>query len=126
VLALSMLALAAAVVAAAAVAASPLLKHWRTAPCEPASWAEWHSAMMRECLTPTYVCEHMTTGALLQDPDVERAFDGAPEPRLAELVGRMRVRFGCAPEPGRAVSPAPGLGPIVPPFMVQEDAPRML
>src|SRR5574337_243809 len=53
--------LLAALVAAAPVVARPLLRRLQSDRCEPTNWMEWHLAMSRQCLTPSYVCEHMTT-----------------------------------------------------------------
>ena len=113
-----------ALLAAAPVLARPLLHRLRGERCEPTSWVEWHLAMRRQCLTPSYVCEHMTTPGMMRDPDVARAFDsseGDPS-RLAELVGRMRSAYGCAPESGPAfhVEPSPRAFPI------PQDNPRNL
>jgi hypothetical protein len=119
----------AALLVAAPVLARPVLKHWRAEGCEPTNWVEWHVAMRKQCLKPSYVCEHMTTPKMLQDPDIARAYGGAAagEPsQLADLVGRMRNAYGCAPENGPARQPAPAT-PVVPPsFPINQDAPRTL
>ena len=113
--------------AAAPVVARPVLRQLRADRCEPSNWVEWHVAMRNQCLTTAYVCDHMTTFEMLRDPDVARSFhaDGTTS-RLAEMVGRMRDAYGCAPESGRAfhhVEP----GPVAPQgFTIDQDAPRSL
>ena len=111
------------------VVARPVLHQLRRDRCEPSNWVEWHLAMHRQCLTPSYVCEHMTTPKMLQDPDIARSFrgDGAigDPAHLADLVGRMRHAFGCAPESGPAFRSEPG--PIAPPaFPIAQDPPSTL
>ena len=121
-------ALAAAVLAAAVpVLTNPLLRQLRADRCEPSNWVEWHAAMRNQCLDPAYVCDHMTTSEMLRDPDVARSFhaDGSTS-HLAELVGRMRHAYGCAPESGRAFRQLEP-GPIAPQgFAIDQDAPRSL
>lgn len=85
--------------------ASPLYRGWRSGGCEPRNWIDWHLAMRRQCLAPSYVCENMTTARMLEDPEIAAAYRGAlasgstnPVPGLAEMVGRMRRSYGCAPE----------------------------
>ena len=89
--------------------AQPLLRYLRADRCEPVNIMEWHVAMRQRCLKPSYVCEHMTTPKMLEDPDVARSFSrGADaESPLTEMVGRMRHAFGCAPEAGPASDAAP-------------------
>ncbi len=117
-----------AVVALALVApgvARPLLHQLRTGRCQPSNWMEWHAAMRRQCLEPSYVCEHMTTPKLLEDPEVAQSFRAGGTSHLAEMVGRMRQAYGCVPESGRAFHP--DIGPVVPPaFPPSQDAPRSL
>lgn len=78
------------------------LARGRAAGCQPTSWVEWHVAMRRQCLLPSYVCRHMTTSELLRDPDVARSVgegtDEAGVAHLSALVGHMRSAYGCAPE----------------------------
>jgi hypothetical protein len=112
----------AALAGAAPVLARPLIAHLRSGGCEPASWSEWHAALQRQCLEAEYVCEHMTTPQLLADPEIARAFQDAPPDHvrhLADMVGRTRHAFGCAPEAGAAVH-APG--PVVPPAFPPRDS----
>jgi hypothetical protein len=110
------------------VVARPVLHQLRADRCEPSNWVEWHLAMRKQCLTPSYVCEHMTTPKMLQDPDIARSFhaEGAPgdTSHLAELVARMRHAFGCAPESGPAFHAEPP--PVVPSFPIVQDPPRTL
>lgn len=105
--------------ASAPVLAGPLMSHLRSTGCEPTSWAEWHAAMQRQCLEPRYVCEHMTTAQLLGDPDLSRAFRGAPSDHvghLADIVGKMRRAFGCEPEADATFrAPGPVAEPAFPP-----------
>lgn len=124
-LALGLLALAALAVAGPVVA-RPVLRQLRTGRCEPTNLVEWHVAMHDRCLKPSYVCEHMTTPGLLADPDVARSFQGEEDAgsRLAEMVGRMRQAFGCAPEAGAAFEGRPYSAPPHP--FVGQDAPRTL
>ncbi len=72
--------------------------------CEPHGWVEWHLAMSRRCLSASYVCEHMTTPQLLEDPEVAAEYRGSlaagVRPQLSGLVARMRRAYGCSPEPG--------------------------
>lgn len=107
------------------VLARPLLHRLQGDRCEPTNWAEWHLAMRRQCLTPSYVCEHMTTPGLMQDPDLARALGDSSEvdpSRLADMVGRMRSAYGCAPENGPAFHVEPG--PRA--FPIPQDVPRNL
>lgn len=107
--------------------ARPLLRQLHRDQCEPSNWVEWHAAMRNQCLTPAYVCDHMTTAEMLRDPEVAQSFhlDGSTS-RLAELVGRMRDAYGCTPESGRAFHQLEP-GPIAPRgFAVDQDAPRSL
>ena len=118
-----------ALLAAAPVVARPLLRHLRSDRCQPTNWMEWHLAMRQQCLTPSYVCEHMTTPGMLQDPDVARSFsagaEGGPS-RLSDLVGQMRSAYGCAPEgapeSGPAFHPEPPVSPRA--FPIPQDEPR--
>jgi hypothetical protein len=104
--------------------ARPVLKQWRASACHPTNWIEWHAAMRKQCLQASYVCEHMTTPKLLEDPDVAQAFQTEAS-HLADMVGRMRHNYGCSPESGRAFHPEPG--PMVAPaFPPSQDAPRSL
>src|SRR6266542_827505 len=110
------------IAAAAPVLARPLLHHLHRGACEPSSWTEWHAAVQRQCLEAAYVCEHMTTPQLLTDPDIGRAFRGAPADHvghLSDMVGRMRHAYGCTPEAGAAFN-APG--PIAPPAFPSHEA----
>lgn len=129
------LTLLAVLVAAGPVVARPLLRHFRSEGCEPTNWMEWHAAMKNQCLKPSYVCEHMTTGTMMSDPDVARSFQGEPDvdtSHLSALVGRMRSSYGCAPESGSAFqggSTDPRWRPRDDPhpgFMIRQDAPREL
>jgi hypothetical protein len=121
-------ALAVLAVGAPVVARPVLSRLHEPSGCEPSSWVEWHSAMQRQCLRPSYVCEKMTTSRLLEDPDVARAFHEAPTDHmghLADLVGKMRNAYGCAPEAGAAFSapaPAPQTAPIAPPAFPPAEA----
>jgi hypothetical protein len=85
--------------------ATPVYRGLRAAGCEPRNWIDWHLAMRRQCLTKTYVCEHMTSARMLEDPDVAAAYRAAlaagsrdPVPGLVEMVDRLRLSYGCAPE----------------------------
>jgi hypothetical protein len=122
------------VVAAGPVVARPLLRQLHPHGCEPTNWVEWHVAMKNQCLKPSYVCEHMTTGTLMSDPDIARSMQDEPgedTTHLSALVGRMRNAYGCAPESGPAFhghsahphfdQPDPHGG-----FMLRQDAPRDL
>jgi hypothetical protein len=90
-------------------AAEPALR--RVDGCQPRSWADWHLAMRRQCLSQEYVCRNMTTAQMLADPDVAAEYrsglaggrDASLE--LAELVGGMRRSYGCSPEVGAAAGP---------------------
>jgi hypothetical protein len=116
-----------ALLGTAPVVARPLLRHLQADRCEPTNWMEWHLAMRRQCLTPSYVCEHMTTPGMLQDPDVAQSFGGSAdaEPsRLSEMVGRMRSAYGCAPESGPAFHPEPPVSPQT--FPIPQDVTRNL
>jgi hypothetical protein len=118
---------AAALALAAPFVAPPLLRQLHAGRCEPVNIMEWHVAMKQRCLEPSYVCEHMTTAKMLEDPDVARSFSrGAdPESPLAEMVDRMRDAFGCAPEPGTSRVAPPSAPPLwTPP--VPQDMPRAL
>jgi hypothetical protein len=109
------------------VAARPLLRRLRGA-CEPSTWSEWHAAMQKQCLESSYVCDHMTVRGLLDDPDLARAFRGAPPDHmghLSEMVGRMRQAYGCAPEAGASFHASPG--PLADPaFPSREPATQTL
>jgi len=134
------LVLLAVLVAAGPVVARPVLRHFRSDGCEPTNWMEWHAAMKKQCLRPSYVCEHMTTGTVMSDPDVARSLQDEPDAdtsHLSALVGRMRSAYGCAPESGSAfhggaaVDPHawnPHAHPADPHggFMIRQDAPRDL
>ena len=117
----------AALAVASPVVARPLLGKLRASRCEPVGIMEWHVAMKRRCLKPSYVCEHMTTRKMLEDPEVVRSFsrDADEDPSLAEMVGRMRQAFGCAPEAGPAWPAAPPALPT-PWSPVPQDVPRSL
>ncbi len=116
-------ALFALVVAAVPVIARPLLQRWRAERCEPTNLSEWHAAMRRRCLTPAYVCEHMTTPEMLEDPDIARAIGGEAHGGLSELVDRMRAAYGCSPEQDIPLEP----GVVVPPSLpALQDRPRTL
>jgi hypothetical protein len=99
----------------------------RTSACQPASWGEWHAAIRKHCLDPSYVCQHMTTAKLLEDPELVNLFERNVS-RVADVVERMRDAYGCAPE--RAPVFRPGLpepGPLAPPaFPPQQDVPRTI
>jgi hypothetical protein len=119
--------LLAVVLAGGAVGARPLLQRWHGSGCEPTSWVEWHVAMRRQCLTPSYVCEHMTTAGLMQDPEVARSYSdsaGGDPSHLSDLVGRMRDAYGCAPEAGPAFQTEPS--PSAHALPIPQDAPRNL
>jgi hypothetical protein len=106
------------------VLARPLIRQLQSDTCEPSNWVEWHAAMRKQCLKPSYVCQHMTTAKLLEDPQVARSFRRGAS-HLAELVGRMRESYGCERESDPAFHQR--LGPIVPPaFPPRQDAPRSL
>ena len=129
------LGLLAVIVAAGPVVARPLLRQLHPDACEPTNWVEWHVAMKNQCLKPSYVCEHMTTGMLMSDPDIARSMQDEPgedTTHLSALVGRMRNAYGCAPESGPTFhgrSAHPHLdGPSDPHggFMLRQDAPRDL
>jgi hypothetical protein len=130
------LGLLAVVVAAGPVVARPLLRQLHPPDaCEPTNWVEWHVAMKNQCLKPSYVCEHMTTGTLMSDPDIASSLQAEPDAdtsHLSALVRRMRNAYGCAPESGPAFhghSAHPQLdGPADPhgAFILRQDAPRDL
>ncbi len=126
------LGLLAVLLGAAPVLAWPLLRHLQPDRCEPTNWVEWHRAMRQQCLTPSYVCEHMTTPGMLRDPEVARSFGAGVEAEpshLSELVGRMRSAFGCAPEGGPAFHAEPPASPHafpLPAFPIPQDEPRSL
>ena len=129
------LGLLAVIVAAGPVVARPLLRQLHPEACEPTNWVEWHVAMKNQCLKPSYVCEHMTTGTLMSDPDIARSMQDEPGEditHLSALVGRMRSAYGCAPESGPAFhghSAHPHLDRQLDPhggFMLRQDAPRDL
>ena len=111
----------------ASVAAPSLLRRLRADRCEPAYIMEWHIAMKQHCLQPSYVCKHMTTPKMLEDPDVARSFSREvdPDSPLAEMVGRMRDAFGCAPEDGPASRAGPPKLPA-PWSPDPQDVPRAL
>ncbi|HEX7622613.1 MAG TPA: hypothetical protein VF400_03505 [Anaeromyxobacteraceae bacterium] len=121
-------------VAAGPVVARPVLRHLRPDACEPTSWVEWHAAMRSQCLRPSYVCEHMTTGTILSDPDVARSLQDQPDAdtsHLSALVSRMRFSYGCAPESGSGFhgGAANPHSPLTDPhggFVIRQDAPRDL
>ncbi len=124
--------LAAALAVAALLAAAPVLarsvsKAIRASACQPSSWGEWHAAFRKHCLDPSYVCQHMTTSSLLEDPELVHAF-GLNGSGVADVVGRMRDAYGCAPEREPAFHPSlPEPGPFAPPaFPPQQDAPRAI
>ena len=117
-------ALLATLLAAAPVVARPFLRRLQADRCEPTNWVEWHLAMRRQCLTPSYVCEHMTTPGMMEDPEVARSFAEAEPSRLAEMVGRMRSAYGCAPESGPAFHPEPQASPHA--FPIPQDVTRNL
>ncbi len=109
----------------APVIARPVIRHLQSASsCQPSNWMEWHTAMRNQCLQASYVCEHMTTAKMLEDPDVAQSFPNGGG-MLGELVGRMRQSYGCAPEAGRTVHSSPGPG-FRPAFPLDQDAPRSL
>lgn len=102
-------------------AAVPAYRFWKSGQCQPESWADWHLADSRQCLSPDYVCRKMTTGNLLKDPqvvdDLRRALASGADAlgRIDSMVGRMRDSYGCAPQrAGRAASPwlPPGHPPV--------------
>ena len=122
-------------VAAGPVVARPLLRHLHQDSCQPTNWVEWHTAMKSQCLTPSYVCEHMTTGTILSDPDVARSLQEQPDAdtsHLSALVGRMRISYGCAPERGSAFHGGAANPHASPPpdphgsFTIRQDGPRDL
>jgi hypothetical protein len=95
------------VVALTAVAL-PIYRGTQQRGCQPENWIDWHLAMRQQCLTPQYVCDNMTTAKMLRDPDLAAAYRQGiaagvadPVPMLAEMVGRMRRSYGCAPESDR-------------------------
>lgn len=105
--------------------AGPAVSWWRSAAgCEPTGWVEWHVAMKRACVTPAYVCEHMTSAKLLEDPEVAESYrsalvggDRAALSHLDALVGQLRASYGCEPAASRAAPPAhPRLPPGHPPI----------
>jgi hypothetical protein len=97
---LARLAILGTTLALALALAQPGVRAARAGGCEPVSWQDWHLAMRRQCLTPGYVCQNMTTPGMLADPDVaagyrqalSRGVDGYDA--LAEVVGQMRETFG--------------------------------
>ena len=98
------------VLGAGTALASPVYRGWRSSGCEPRNWIDWHLAMRRQCLAKSYVCENMTTARMLEDPDVAAAYRSGlaagsrdPVPGLVEMVGRMRLSYGCEPERGTRV-----------------------
>lgn len=130
--ALRTFAVAATGLAVLGVLALPLV---RSAPrgtslCEPHSWTDWHVAIEQACLTPTYVCENMTSAKLLQDPALagelqESTGAGRPGARahLDALVGHLREVYGCEGAQGagdphglRRAGPEPRLPPGHPPI----------
>jgi hypothetical protein len=95
------------VLGAGTALATPVYRGWRSSGCEPRNWIDWHLAMRRQCLTRAYVCENMTSAKMLDDPEIAAAYRAAlaagsrdPVPGLEEMVGRMRLSYGCVPEPG--------------------------
>jgi len=84
-------------------AAAAAWRGWRSsARCEPHSWADWHAAIQRACLTPEYVCRNMTTERLLADPEIladyHRALRTGEREALAyleALVAHLRAAYGC-------------------------------
>ena len=99
--------LLALVLGAGTVLATPVYRGWRSSGCEPRNWIDWHLAMRRQCLTQAYVCDNMTSAKMLDDPEIAAAYRAAlaagsrdPVPGLEELVDRMRLSYGCKPEPG--------------------------
>ena len=99
-------------------AVAPALRSAWASGCEPKGWIDWHLAMRRQCLEPRYVCRHMTSAELLRDPDIAAAYrqglaTGQPEPvpGLDAMVGRMRARYGCEPEPGDVAAGRAGASP---------------
>jgi hypothetical protein len=114
-----------AIAVGAPVVARPVIRHIRAQACEPSNWMEWHVAMRKQCLKASYVCEHMTTSKLLEDPDVAQSFRAGDTSHLTEMIGRMRHAYGCTPESGRAFHAEPS--PFVPPsFRPSQDLPRAL
>jgi hypothetical protein len=119
----ALLALVGGAVTAAAPAVSALRAGNR---CEPQSWADWHLAMKRECLTPAYVCANMTSSKLFDDPQVGDAYrsavqggDAALAAHLEALVGQLRAAYGCegpAQVHGRTPPRSPHLPPGHPPI----------
>ncbi len=108
--------------------ALPVVRAAGSSGCEPKNWMDWHLAMRQHCLTPRYVCEHMTSAEMLRDPQIGAAYReglaaGRTEPvrGLSRMVGQMRAMYGCEPEagatPGRgaAASPSGRLPPGHPP-----------
>jgi hypothetical protein len=99
-------------------------KAWSLASCEPTSWADWHVAIQRACVTPQYVCEHMTTASLLADPGLlaehRRALSTGQREALVyleALVGHLREAYGCeGPRPGARPGADPRLPPGHPPI----------
>ena len=122
--ALAGLAAVLAVAVAVPVLARPVMRQLRAQACEPSNWIEWHVAMRKQCLKPSFVCEHMTTAKMLEDREVAESFGGDNKSHLAEMVGRMRHQYGCTPESGRAFRAAPSF--IAPPSFPPQDAPRSL
>ncbi len=117
----------AVLLAAAPVLARSVSKAIRASACQPSSWGEWHTAFRKHCLDPSYVCQHMTTSSLIDDPELVHAF-GLNGSNVADVVGRMRDAYGCAPERAPAFHPTlPEPGPFAPPaFPPPQDAPRTL
>lgn len=83
--------------------ALPVLSRLRSSPgCEPHSWADWHLAMARACVTPAYVCENMTAAKMLEDPalaaELRHALrgGGGAFAHLDALVAHVREAYGCA------------------------------
>lgn len=96
--------------------ALPVIGRVRGGQCEPHSWADWHVAMARACLTPDYVCENMTSAKMLEDPQLAaelrhalRAGRGGALAHLDALVAHVREAYGCASSD--ASRPAPALDP---------------
>jgi hypothetical protein len=99
----------------------------RTSACQPASWGEWHAAIRKHCLDPSYVCQHMTTAELLEDPELVNAFERNVS-RVADVVEHMRDAYGCAPERAPVLRPGlPEPGPLAPPaYPPPQDVPRTI
>jgi hypothetical protein len=124
-LAIGLVAATVVLAVAAPVLAGPVLRRIREDRCEPSNWIEWHVAMRKQCLKPSYVCEHMTTPRMLDDPDIARSLHRDADEgvsQLSDMVNRMRSAFGCAPEAGAA----PDRSVVEPRLPSGLDAPRTL